>query len=165
MRLLASGLAGIVVLSSCAAPGGDPCAQANRNVNLGTLIGNSVSGSYGACLTSMQGELSALRLEASSLRSQAGALNAQAAQLDGERQAAARRLAAINAEQAQLLDRIAAAGATAPEAQASSAVAEANAVNREIEVLNDSGGADSAAAAEIRARQERLNRLAQVMVR
>lgn len=164
-RIISLGFVSVLMVSACSEPGGDPCASANRDVNLGTLIGNSASGNYSQCLTSMRAELAALQLEASNLRQQASALSAQASQLDGERRAATQRLAAINAEQARLLDQIASSGTSASEAQAQNAVSEANAVNQQIEALNSTGTASTAQAAEIRARQERLNRLAQVMVR
>lgn len=153
-----------IVLAACAAPSGDPCASANSDVNLATLIGNSVSGSYEQCLSSMRAELQSLRLEAANLRQQASTLERQAALLDGEQRAATARLASLNTEQARLLDQIAAAESSATDAQIQSAVSEANTLNRQVESLNRSGTASDAEAAEIRARQQRLNRLADVML-
>ena len=37
-------------LSACMATTGDPCADAERDVNLFTLLDNSLSGTYDACL-------------------------------------------------------------------------------------------------------------------
>lgn len=150
-----------LALAACA-PAADPCASANRDVNLATLIGNSASGNYNACLDTMRAELNALRVEAASLREQSNALDRQAAQLTGERAAAARRLADLNTEQARLLDTISRADSSS--IGAAQAVDQANALNADINALNANGGAAAADAAEIAQRQARLNQLADIML-
>jgi hypothetical protein len=97
--LAASGLA--LGLAACT-PAADPCAAANRDINLITLAGNSAAGNYGACIEDLQGELQQLRLEANSLQARADELNRQARSASAERRSRLSALAAVNAEQAAL---------------------------------------------------------------
>ena len=109
MRSLATaaGLA-TLVLAACAPAhrGGDPCAAANRDINLFSLVGNSASGAYDKCLDDLRIELARARLRATGLRAEAARLESEAATLEGERAAAARRLAAANARQVAALRRV-----------------------------------------------------------
>ncbi len=93
-------------LSACMASSGDRCADAERNVDLVSLLDNSLSGTYDACLDNLRDDLARARLSARVLRGEADRLEAEAEALEGERAEAARRLAGLNARQADALDRL-----------------------------------------------------------
>ncbi len=95
-----------LTLTGCMQAPEDNCTAANRDITFGNLLNNSVYGRYDACLNDLQRELDALRLEANVLQAKAQGLNAEAARLSGEPQIKARRLAHMNAEQAQLMRRL-----------------------------------------------------------
>ena len=98
-----------LTLTGCMQAPEDNCTAANRDITFGNLFNNSVYGRYDACLNDLQRELDALRLEANVLQAKAQGLNAEAARLSGEPQTKARRLAHMNAEQAQLMRRLSSA--------------------------------------------------------
>jgi len=98
-----------LTLTGCMQTPKDNCTAANRDITFGNLFNNSVNGRYDACLNDLQRELDALRLEANVLQAEAQSLNAEAARLSGERQTNARRLAHMNAEQAQLMRQLSSA--------------------------------------------------------
>jgi len=93
-------------LSACMATSGDPCADAERDVDLFTLLDNSLSGTYDACLGDLRDDLARARLRARVLQGEADRLEAEAEALEGEHAEAVRRLAALNARQAGALNRL-----------------------------------------------------------
>lgn len=101
MKYLFTALVGVACITGCTATE-DPCAAANRDVTFGSLLTNSVSGSYSACLGQQRQELSRLRMEASLLDGEALRLRNLAAQQSSEQSALTLRLAEANARQASL---------------------------------------------------------------
>ncbi len=93
-------------LSACMATTGDPCTDADRNVDLFMLLDNSLSGTYDACLDDLRDDLARARLRARVLQGEADRLEAEAEVLEGERAEAARRLGELNARQAAALNRL-----------------------------------------------------------
>jgi septal ring factor EnvC (AmiA/AmiB activator) len=161
-RSAAAAAAALVALSGCApttGAGADPCASANAPVSFGSLLSNSLSGSYDKCLDTMREDLAVAQLRARSLESQAAALRAEESRLSGERRAAARRLAEMNERQAATVAELSASdGARAVERQRLEALlAEERRLTDELEALNArGGGATAGEAADIERRQERL---------
>lgn len=85
----------------------DPCASANRDVSFGSLLSNSVSGSYSACLGEQRQDLVRLQMEASLLDGEASRLRSLAARQSANQRALTLRLAEANARQASLARNIA----------------------------------------------------------
>lgn len=146
-----------LVLAACA-PAADPCARANQPVNIFTLLANTTTGSYDACLDDLRGDLAAAQLRATTLRAQAAALEAEAARLDGERRAAAERLAAINQRQAAAVARITALDRSRAVERAAldQVLATERDVSGQIADQNATRGADPARAAALEAEVGRL---------
>ena len=170
MRSLATaaGLA-LLVLAACnpAHRGGDPCAAANRDISLFSLVGNSASGVYDKCLDDLRSELARARLRATGLRAEAARLESEAATLEGERAAAARRLAAANARQVAALRRVEEARETrdVDRARLRDVLAREASLAQELEALNRSGGGVDADRAErLKRAQEELNRRIDAML-
>ena len=92
----------LAMLSACSPPQ-DPCASANADITLGSLMANRLSGAYDACLDERRAELARLRLEATRLDAEANRLRSAAKNQDAERARLTRRLAEVNARQAQLV--------------------------------------------------------------
>ncbi|MCV6584887.1 MAG: hypothetical protein OIF47_05090 [Marinibacterium sp.] len=74
-----------VVLLGCVEPGADPCATANRDINLGSLITASASGSYDKCLDSIRAEIASIQLENRELQLKADAARRESASLSAEK--------------------------------------------------------------------------------
>lgn len=147
-----------LMLSACAQPSADPCASANAPVSFSMLLGNSLSGNYGACVDTMREELALARLRARALENQAAELRAEERRLSGERAAAAGRLAELNERQVATVAELERTNsATAVERQRLEALlAEERRLTDEIERLNQRGGASAGEAAALERRQERL---------
>ncbi len=140
---LAAGL-----LSACMATSGDPCADAERDVNLFTLLDNSLSGSYGACLDDLRDDLARARLRARVLQGEADRLEAESETLEGERAEAALRLAGLNARHADALNRLEEAreGQTVDQLVLDDVLEREQELASELEALNLDGGVGSEAA-------------------
>lgn len=138
------------VLSACVEPGGDACAAANRDVNLFSLMSNTVTGSYDRCLGDLRGELAAAQLRSRTLRAEAASLRAEQNRLSGEQAAAAARLARLNEQQATTLAQLASAenAQSVEQARLAQVLAEERQISQRIEQLNAQGGGASAAEAE-----------------
>ena len=145
-------------LSACMATTGDPCADAERNVDLFTLLDNSLSGTYDACLDDLREDLARARLRARVLQGEADRLEAEAEALEGERAEAARRLAGLNSRQADALNRL----EEAKEGQAVDQLLLDDVLKRELELageleaLNRDGGIDSTEAQRFEREQSDL---------
>lgn len=160
-RILVAPVAGVLiclVLAGCTDPGASACDNANRDITLGNLAGNSMSGSYAACVNDLKSELQGLRLQSRSLQAEAARLNAAAASMDGERRAAAQRLARLNAEQARLMQEISTARSDASSPRVRQVLAEEQRLRRDIQAQGQ--GADPDVAQRLSERQMALNRLA-----
>ena len=137
---------------------GDPCAGANRDVDLFVLLDNTVSGNYDACLDELRDELDRARLRARVLEGEAARLEAEAAQLEGERAEAARRLAELNSRQAETLRRL----EGAREAHAVDEAALRDVLQREQELASEleshniEGGIDSTRSRSLEQEQDEL---------
>lgn len=153
---------GLVLLGACTDPEATACANANRDVTLANLAGNTLSGSYERCLSDLRAELVGLQLEARGLDVEATRLDAQAASLGGERRAAAQRLARLHAEQAELMRRIGEEGRStaADDARVNRIIREERRLRSEITGRRGSGGVDDVTADRILRRQQALNDLA-----
>ena len=145
-------------LSACMATSGDPCADAERDVNLFSLLDNSLSGTYDACLDDLRDDLARARLRARVLQGEADRLEAEAEALEGERAEAARRLAGLNARQVDALSRL----EEAREGQAVDQVVLDDVLRREqelaseLEALNRDGEIDSVEARRLEREQTDL---------
>lgn len=145
-------------LSACMATSGDPCADAERDVNLFSLLDNSLSGTYDACLDDLRDDLARARLRARVLQGEADRLEAEAEALEGERAEAARRLAGLNARQVDALSRL----EEAREGQAVDHLVLDDVLRREqelaseLETLNRDGGIDSVEAQRLEREQTDL---------
>jgi hypothetical protein len=84
MRLRHAALSAPLILMGCTDPSGDPCATANREITFGNMLGSSLSGSYDACISNLQADLAAIRLENSELRARADRLRRESASLSAE---------------------------------------------------------------------------------
>ena len=137
-----------VLLSACIATSGDPCADAERDVNLFTLLDNSLSGTYDACLDDLRDDLARARLRARILQGEADRLEAESETLEGERAEAVLRLAGLNARQADALNRLEEAreGQTVDQLVLDDVLEREQDLASELEVLNRNGGIDSAEA-------------------
>ena len=146
------------MLSACMATTGDPCADAERNVDLFTLLDNSLSGTYDACLDDLREDLARARLRARVLQGEADRLEAEAEALEGEHAEAARRLAGLNSRQADALNRL----EEAKEGQAVDQLLLDDVLKREqelageLEALNRDGGIDSVEAQRLEREQSDL---------
>jgi chromosome segregation ATPase len=152
-----------VLLAACTDPGTSACETANRDITLGNLMQNSATGAYDRCLTDLRSELSGLQLQARTLDAEAVRLNTQAAGLDGERRAAAQRLASLNTAQADIMRQIATAGPAsgASDTQVQTLVNREAQLRSAIAAQNSTGGVDSSTANELLLQQQQLNLLAQ----
>ena len=145
-------------LSACMATSGDPCADAERDVNLFSLLDNSLSGTYDACLDDLRDDLARARLRARVLQGEADRLEAEAEALEGERAEAALRLAGLNARQVDALSRL----EEAREGQAVDHLVLDDVLRREqelaseLETLNRDGGIDSVEAQRLEREQTDL---------
>lgn len=145
-------------LSACMATSGDPCADAERDVNLFSLLDNSLSGTYDACLDDLRDDLARARLRARVLQGEADRLEAEAEALEGEHAEAARRLAGLNARQVDALSRL----EEAREGQAVDQLVLDDVLRREqelaseLEALNRDGGIDSVEAQRLEREQTDL---------
>jgi chromosome segregation ATPase len=148
-----------LTLAACASPSGDPCASANAPVSFGTLLSNSLSGNYDACIDAMRETLAVERLRARALESQAEQLRAESNRLGGEERAARRRLADMNERQAAIMAEIEQANrdTTVEQGRLESLLEEQRRLSEEVEALNGRGtGATAAEAETIRQRQARV---------
>ncbi|MCE2520599.1 MAG: hypothetical protein J4G15_12435 [Alphaproteobacteria bacterium] len=145
-------------LSACMATSGDPCADAERDVDLFTLLDNSLSGTYDACLGDLRDDLARARLRARVLQGEADRLEAEAEALEGERAEAARRLAALNARQADALNRLEQArqGQVVDQLVLDDVLEREQELASELEVLNRDGGIDPAEAQRLEREQSDL---------
>lgn len=106
MKHVCIALMGIGFVAGCTMSE-DPCASANRDVSFGSLLSNSVSGSYSACLGEQRQELVRLQMEASLLDGEASRLRSLAARQSANQRALTLRLAEANTRQASLARNIA----------------------------------------------------------
>lgn len=98
----------VVAVCSCATPQGEAaCTAANRKVTIGSLLSNTLSGSYDACLNELRRDLAALHLEGRLLEAEAQRLSAEAEAAEAERQTALQRVADLLLEQAALAQQLA----------------------------------------------------------
>ncbi|WP_341213448.1 hypothetical protein [uncultured Limimaricola sp.] len=155
---LGLGTAALALLAACTDPGANACANANRDITLVNLAGNSLSGSYANCVADLEGELAALRLESRRLSAEAARLEAQAARLDGERRSAAQRLSQITARQAELSQQI--ADTDAGRSGLGDLVSRDAALRAEIDRAAANDGVDEATANRLLEQQLQLNTLA-----
>ena len=145
-------------LSACMATSGDPCADAERDVHLFTLLDNSLSETYDACLDDLRDDLARARLRARVLQGETDRLETEAEALEGERAEAARRLAGLNSRQADALNRL----EEAREGQAVDQLVLDDVLRREqelaseLEALNRDGGIDSTEAQRLEREQSDL---------
>ena len=145
-------------LSACMATSGDPCADAERDVDLFTLLDNSLSGTYDACLNDLRDDLARARLRARVLQGEADRLEAEAGALEGERAEAARRLAELNARQADALTRLddAREGQVIDHLVLDDVLKREQELASELERLNRDGGIDPAEAQRLEHEQSDL---------
>ncbi|MGB0499393.1 MAG: hypothetical protein ACPGID_13725 [Rubricella sp.] len=131
--------AGALALAACAPPPEDACAAANAEITLGTLLSNTTSGTYDACLDEQRRELALLRLEATRLEAEAGRLRGEAAAQSAEQARLTRRLADANARQAELARTLAAAEGqlAGEEAELNALLERENALRESIESGNE----------------------------
>lgn len=156
--LPAMGGAALLLVAACTDPNASACETANRDISFVNLAGNSLSGSYAACVEDLEGELAALRLEARRLSAEAARLDALGAGLDGERRDAAHRLAQITARQSELAGQIAAVGAGT--SGLDGLVESEAALRAEIDRAGAADGVDEATANRLLEQQMQLNALA-----
>ncbi len=145
-------------LSACMATSGDPCADAERDVDLFTLLDNSLSGTYDACLGDLRDDLARARLRVRVLQGEADRLEAEAGTLEGERAEAARRLAELNARQAAALTRLedAREGQVVDHLVLDDVLKREQELASELETLNRDGAIDSAEAQRLEDEQSDL---------
>lgn len=157
-KIFAVSVAGGILLSACTDSNLDSCGNANREINLGTLADNALSGSYEDCIDTLQQDLNALRLEGRQLQGEALRLNTLSASLSGEERSAATRLADLNATQAELIARITQVSeAGGSEAQIERLVSEERVLRSQIG--SGANGVDQATTDAIAQRQRNLNQL------
>jgi chromosome segregation ATPase len=101
MKPAFTALIGLALIAACTSTE-DPCASANRDVSFGSLVSNSVSGSYSACLGEQRQELVRLQMEASLMDGESNRLRSLAARQSAEQRALTLRLAEANTRQAGL---------------------------------------------------------------
>lgn len=101
MKRAFTALIGLALTAACTSTE-DPCASANRDVSFGSLVSNSVSGSYSACLGEQRQELVRLRMEASLMDGEASRLRSLAARQSADQRTLTLRLAEANTRQASL---------------------------------------------------------------
>ena len=170
MRGFAATVVAAATAFAVAAPAGgsgdDPCAAADREINLGTLLGNKFSGAYDKCLEDLRDKAARVRLRARILRGEAARLEAEAAKLEGERAAAARRLAAMNERQADALARLEAAkdSQEVDQKRLQDVLERGDKLARELAELNRVKGASAAEAERLEREQEELLRRIDVML-
>ena len=145
-------------VSACMVTSGDPCADAERDIDLFTLLDNSLSGTYDACLDDLRDDLARARLRARVLQGEADRLEAEAEALEGERAEAARRLAGLNARQADALNRLEEAkeGQTVDQFVLDDVLRREQELASELEALNRDGGIASAEARRFEREQSDL---------
>ena len=146
------------LLSACMATSGDPCADAERDVELFALLDNSLSGTYDACLDDLRDDLARIRLRARVLQGEADRLEAEAGALEGERAEAVRRLAGLNARQSDALSRLEGAreGQVVDQLVLDDVLEREQQLASELEALNRDGGVDSAEARRLEREQSDL---------
>ncbi|MDC3348062.1 MAG: hypothetical protein P8Q48_20260 [Paracoccaceae bacterium] len=156
MRVVGIFLLGALMFNASAASGS--CNNANRSVNLLTLLGNSASGAYDDCLKSLRQVLLNLQQQQRLYEFEAQMLEDEAQRLSGERQAAANRLAAMNRRQATAAKALTEAegGRGVSEAELKSLLEREDKLREELEQLSESGGATAQQEVEIKRRQEAL---------
>ena len=156
----------VALAAPAGAAKGDPCAAANRDVNLFSLLGNSMSGTYDKCLEELRDKAARVRLHARLLRGEAARLEAEAAKLEGERAAAARRLAAANARQADTLRRLEAAkeSRSVDREKLQDVLAQGEKLARQLDELNRTSGVNTAQAERLKREQKELNRRIDAML-
>ncbi len=145
-------------LSACMATSSDPCADAERDVDLFTLLDNSLSGTYDACLDDLRDDLARARLRARVLQAEADRLEVEAEALEGERAEAARRLAGLNARQVEALNRLEEAkeGKSVDQLVLDDVLTREQELASELEALNRNGGIDTAEAQRFEREQSDL---------
>lgn len=143
-----------------ATSGDDPCADANRKVGLFVLLSNTTSGTYDACLDDLRDRVARARLRARMLQREAARLQAEAENLEGERANAARRLAALNARQSDMLRRLDAAKEShdVDSARLKEVLAEEEAFAQKLAEANREKGTSAARVEDLQARTEALER-------
>lgn len=154
MRITAFIVLGTVFVTGCQ-PNQDSCAAANRDVNFGSLLSNSVSGSYSNCLAEKQQTLSRLRLEASLLEGEANRLRRLADEQTEEQRVLTQRLAEATERQASLARQIAASESTllSSNADVESILARERALRARIERNSVDGSLTEAELRQIEAEQ------------
>ncbi len=148
-----------LALVACAQGTADPCATANAPISFANLLSASASGSYDRCLDLMREDLAIARLEARQMENRAAALRAESQRLDGERAAAARRLAELNERHAQAVAELERTSAerVVQQRELEALLAEERRLRAEVQALNDGGsGATASEAQAIEQRQQRL---------
>lgn len=147
-----------VFLSACMATTGDPCADAERDIDLFTLLDNSLSGTYDACLDDLRDDLARVRLRATVLQGEADRLAEEAEALERERAEAALRLAELNARQADALNRLedAREGQAVDQLVLNDVLESEQELANELESLNQDGGIDAAEAQQFEREQSEL---------
>lgn len=146
-----------LLVAACTDPNLDACGNANRDVNLGNLVGNTVSGSFNQCIDDLQQELNSLRLEGRQLQIEEARLRGISTGLSGEERAAAERLANLNATQAALVARIAQSGSAAEDSSLNRVLVEER--NLRSALAQEGNGIDAAAAEDLARRQRALDQL------
>ena len=166
MRTFATTALALGVAACAATPQGDPCADANRGINLSVLFENSTSGTYDACLDDLRDKVARARLRARIHQGQAARLEAESEKLEGERAAAARRLAAANARQARAFERLEAANESqnVDSARLKEVISRGEKLAQELEALNRTNGANVAQAERLEREQEDLHRRIDAML-
>ena len=144
----------------------DPCTSASRDINIFSLLDNSASGTYDACLDDLRDKLTRLRLRTRLLQGEAARLRAEAGNLEGERAAAAQRLAAANARQAAAFARLEAARESrdVDRAKLRDVLSRAEELAQELDELNRAGRVDSARGQRLKQEQEELFRRIDAML-
>ena len=160
MRLSLAPVAVLLALGACTQTAGtDPCASANAPITFGNLLSNSVSGSYGQCIDTMNEELAVERLRGRAFENKAADLRAEERRLSGERQAATRRLREMNEQQAAMMEELSRlqTARNVDQQRAEALIAEQRRLNDELERLNNRDtGATAAEAQALRERQQRV---------
>lgn len=152
-------LLALPLLAACAQKTGrEACATANSEVNLGNLLGASLSGSYDGCVEQMRADLAAARMRARALEAQADRLERERARLSQQEAEAARRLAGASRRQSTLVTRLerAESDRDVDQAELQRLLDEEARLGRRLEDLGQEGGVSSAEAAEIRREQDEI---------
>ena len=168
MRRLATAAvaAALGVAAFPATPRSDACAAADRKINFFVLLDNSTSGTYDTCLRDLRDKVARARLRARIHQGQAARLEAEAGKLEGEHAAAARRLAAANARQANALERLEGAkeSRSVDRARLKDVLSRGEEIARELEELNHTNGANEAQAERLERELDELNRRIDAML-